>query len=513
MFRNAAPVILVLGLLAGATSGDELASPSQWLSDSIAPGSVIQSGKNPRLSKTRGLATEIISITPLDDVKLDAVGVLPAVVAGLPAQFWGDSPSSTLSRLLRQHNDLALPEIVNLTHRVLLAELDVPIGHSQDGDMLLARLDHLLAAGALDQAEALLKRSGTPNADLFRRWFDVGLLTERAQQACATMLGDPGLTPALQARIFCLARSGDWGAAALTLTTATTLDQINQEDSALLSRFLDPELFDGEPDLPAPTHLTPLVFAMREALAMPRSGKSLPLAFLHGDLRGFSGWRDRLSASERLVRAQAVPAFVLLDVYTEAKPSASGGIWDRVQSIQTLISALEAGDNPAISKAMVAAYAEMAKVNLEFALADLLLPQIEVVPLTEEATTVRFHLSLLHKNAAELAPRFAGESQQDRFLVAVIRGDLANIVAENDLQSAIRDAFLGTPVDTQLLRDAKRGRSGEAILKSFAQLYASGSSDPVAVETVLSVLLQAGLINEARRIAVELVVLDRRAAI
>ncbi|MCP5074022.1 MAG: hypothetical protein GY947_12120 [Rhodobacteraceae bacterium] len=465
------------------------------------------------MSKTRGLATEVISVTSLDHVKLDAVGVLPAVVAGLPAQFWGDSSSETLSRLLRDHNDRTLPEIVNLTHRILLAELDVPIGHSQDGEMLLARLDHFLAAGALDQAEALLERSGTPNAELFRRWFDVGLLTGRAQEACATMLGDPGLAPALQARVFCLARAGDWAAAALTLTTATALKQISLEDNALLSRFLDPELFDGEPDLPQPTRLTPLNFTMREALAMPRSGKSLPLAFLHSDLQGFTSWRDRISAAERLVRSQSVSAGVLLDIYTEARPSASGGIWDRVASVQKLVTALEAGNNDVISDALITSYEQMTQVHLEFALAELLLPQIGVVPLSDEADNVRFHLSLLHKNSAELAPRFASETQQDSFLVAVIRGDLTGIAPANDLQSSIRDAFLGTPVDTQLLRDAKLGRSGEAILKSFTQLFQSGSADPVAVETVLSVLLQAGLATEARRIAVELVILDRQAAI
>ena len=499
--------------LALSAQAEVVMPPDLWLSESLDPASIAPSTKQPSLGGARGLATEVIRVSPLDDVKLDAVGVVPAKVAGLPVDFWGDSNPAKLSRLLKIHSSASLPEVTALFHRILLAELNVPVGHHRDGEMLLARLDHLLAAGALDQAEALLARSGIPNATLFRRWFDIGLLTGRAQQACSAMLGDPGLTPALQARVFCLARAGDWAAAALTLATAASLDQISPEEENLLSRFLDPELFEGEPPLPAPKRLTPLVFTMREALALPRSGQSLPLAFLHGDLRNYAGWRNRISAAERLVRAQSVPAHVLLEVYTEARPSASGGVWQRVQAIQNLMAALEAADVQATARALVTAYHALGSVHLEFALAELMLPKIADLELSGEAATVRFHLSLLHKNQIGLSPFFAGDTPQDAFLNAIASGNLADATAQDDLQSAVLAAFRGTSLQSRLLRDAAEGRKGEAVLKSFELLHRSGHADPVAVETVIAVLLLAGLENEARRIALQLVILKRRASI
>ena len=75
----------------------------------------------------------------------------------------------------------------------------------------------------------------------------------------------PDLAPTFPARIFCLARAGDWNAAALTLRTAQALGYVTPEEDALLQRFLEPELDDGE-TLPPPDKPTPLVWRMFEAI-------------------------------------------------------------------------------------------------------------------------------------------------------------------------------------------------------------------------------------------------------
>jgi hypothetical protein len=117
------------------------------------------------------------------------------------------------------------------------------------GALLLARIDELLDVGALEQAAALLDAAGSAEPELFRRSFDVALLTGTEDRACAQMRANPQLAPTFPARIFCLARSGDWNAAALTLRTAQALGFVTEEEDALLSRFLDPELYEGDPPL------------------------------------------------------------------------------------------------------------------------------------------------------------------------------------------------------------------------------------------------------------------------
>ena len=494
-------------------SAEEIVLPEDWLNNPITDESIFSSSKQPYLGATRGLTTEVISVTPLDGVKLDAVGVIPARIAGLPGDFWGDSSTAALTRLLRGHHSDTLPEVTSLIHRILMTELPVPVGHDNDGEMLLARIDHLLAAGALEQAEALLDIAGIPSSAMFRRWFDVGLLTGRAHEACAAMLGDPGLAPALQARIFCLARSGDWNAAALTLTSARSLGQISAEQEHLLGRFLDPEIYEGEPDPPAPKRLTPLVFVMREALALPREGQALPLAFLHNDLRNYQGWRNKLVASERLVRSQALRPQALLDTYSEASASASGGIWDRVRSVRALMGALAAKDTARVNETLPVAYKHMADARLEYVLAELLEPRMLNMALTGKASEIRFKLALLHRDRADYAPRFAGPSEKDQILVALATGKMSGLVASSEMQQAITSAVFGDRLSHSLLAEVDAGRKGEAVLKALTLLQDTRLSDPGALETALSVLTRAGLEEEARIIAIQLLVLNHQAVI
>ena len=55
------------------------------------------------------------------------------------------------------------------------------------GVLLLARIDKLLDIGALDQAAGAARRGGPEEPELFRRAFDVALLTGTEDRACVTM--------------------------------------------------------------------------------------------------------------------------------------------------------------------------------------------------------------------------------------------------------------------------------------------------------------------------------------
>lgn len=459
---------------------------------------VIQSSKSWKPSGS-GITTEAIKTTQLDIAQPDAVGVLSPEQTGIPRNFWGDSNPSTLARLIAPYRETALPEINALWQRIVLTEIDAPLHNSAPGAILLARVDHLLNAGALDQAEALLDRAGTRTPELFRRAFDVGLLAGRAQSACATMLRNPSLSPDLKARVFCLARSNDWSAAALTLTTAKALGQINEADDNLLARFLDPELFDENDAPPPPVPLTALDFTLREALALPRSGQALPLAFLHGDLENLTGWRNQVIATEQLVRSGAIPPKRLIALYQDGEPAASGGIWVRISAVQDLIAAFE-GDSDEISAALITAYRALDDVGLAFILSDLAAEDLRDTELTGAAASVRYRLWLLQSDYSDLSFEYTPQNNDESFLQAVAQGIQPN-TAQNDIQAAILAAFEGTQLDVSAVTDARQGRLGEAVLKSLTDLIVSRYADPLAVEAAISALLIAGMEDEARRIA------------
>lgn len=465
-------------------------------------GGIQQTVLDPPSSNRGGITTEAIATTPLSTSQPDAVGILTSAQTGIPQNFWGDSDPAVIARLVEPYFDFTLPEITALWQRIALSEIDAPTRVGRPGEILSARVAHLLNAGALDQAEALLNQAGPSTPDLFKQAFDVGLLTGRAQTACATMLRNPALAPSLKERVFCLARENDWTAAALTLTTAKSLRQIPELDGELLTLFLDPELFDEGNPPPAPVPLTALDFIMREALAMPRSGQALPLAFLHQDLQRETGWRNQVIATERLVRSQALPPGQLIALYQEGKPSASGGVWVRVSAVQKLLRAIDTGQPEKISEALRIAYRDLNAVGLSFILADIAADDLDGVPLTPSGDRVRFRLQVLHADAAELVTEFAPQTATDAFIQAIALGDTPQ-TTNSDMEAAIRAAFSDTATSNSLIVDAKQGRMGEAILKSMTNLVRSRHRDPAALETTLTALRIAGLEDEARRIAVQ----------
>lgn len=453
------------------------------------------SGRAPR--------AEAIEVMPLDSVDASAVGVLTAEQTGIPRDIWGAGDPETIARLLRPYRPARLPEITAFWHRLALTESIPPPFPGAGETLLLARVDHLLEAGALEQAEALLQAAGHLSPELFARAFDVGLLTGRVEEACATLHARPALSPGIAARVFCLARQGDWDAAALTLRTAEALGRIGETEAALLARFLDPEEFEEDPVPRRAGPITALDFVIREALGLPREPGTLPLAFLHVDLAPGTPWRDRLMAAERLARAQAIQGDRLLDLYREGTPAASGGLWARARAVRALHDALEGGPEEAVGPALLEAHAALQEAGLGFVLAELAATDARDVEMDGAAAGLRFELWLISPQYAELAWDHEPADPREALLRAVALGQAAEAPAAGPRAAAVLSGLSGVDNGSPLLWEVAQGRRGEAILKALTVLVESQSEDPRAVETALSVLTRAGLAEEARRIALQ----------
>lgn len=327
------PGAVCLVLAAGTGMAAEPRSAIPWLSQSLrevpeterpateAPPAEAESAGE----AAAGPGGSTISVTPLEEVSLDAVGILAPAETGFRRDLWGQTPADRVEALILEHPDTGVPAARTLFRRILLAEADPPEGAGPPHGILIARIDRLLAAGALEEAEALVERAGMENPDLFRRMFDIGLLLDRAEPACEALRRNPALSPTLPARIFCLARDGDWNAAEITLTLGRDVGQISNREELALARFLDPELFEHLPPPPPPEPFTPLDFLLREAVGLPRPTGPLPLAFLHRDLADYLPMRGRITAAERLVLEGAVKPAVLFAAYRAGEPAASGG--------------------------------------------------------------------------------------------------------------------------------------------------------------------------------------------
>ncbi|RWR14736.1 hypothetical protein [Paenirhodobacter populi] len=461
---------------------------------------------------SRGLTDEVVSVGPIGQSSANGLGLVPPEAIGLPRDLWGRTPEDRLARLLRKERIDTLPSMQAFLMELLLAEFAPPEAAAPDSRnmLFLARIDRLLDMGALDQAMALLEQTESSDPEIFRRRFDVALLLGQEDKACEIMVDTPSVAPSFPARIFCLARHGDWQAAALSLDTGRALGQIDPEMSELLLRFLDAELAEVSDPLPPPTRPTPLVFRLLEAIGEPLSTGPLPLAFAQADLQSNAGWKAQIEAAERLTRAGVLDPNQLLGLYTQERASASGGVWDRVTVVSSLDRALTAGDATRVSQILPGAWEAMQGQELEPALAAMFAPRLADLQLTGTADDLGLRLGLLTPDFAEAAARHTVHDQDEALLVAIARGDTGAASAQDQLGLMLKRVFdapvTAAPATYQpLLMD----RRGEAMLNAIDDITEGARGDYRRVEAGLKLLRYQGLETVARRTALEMIVLER----
>lgn len=456
-----------------------------------------------------------------DLAALDKIGLLAPAQTGLPRALWGDTGSRDVAAAIAGLQIDAIPALQSLAITVLLAEADAPTPSpgTPPAQVLLARIDKLLAMGALDQAYALIEAAGpATNPDMFRRAFDVSLLAGDEDRACTQMRATRGLDIAAQARIFCAARAGDWSGANLTLRAESALGGIDAPSAQLLARFLDPAPFGDAPLPPPPKPLTPLVWRIYDALGETLPTGTLPLAFAHAELSPRAGWKAQSEAAERLARAAVLSPNQLLGIFTASRPAASGGIWDRIAAFQSFETAYSARDTAAITASLPAAYAAMkaAETEVPFAalfaegLAEMIAQGADFGP----ANDIAYELGLLsaayerlaqtgHMGGGAISPRHA-------LLAGFAQGDVRNLAGTSALGRAIAAGFAAPQLPADLAALAQSGAVGMATLAAISRIQAGIYGEERALTEGIALLRALGLESAARRTALELMILERR---
>ncbi|WP_187430071.1 hypothetical protein ROLI_023560 [Roseobacter fucihabitans] len=447
-----------------------------------------------------------VSVEPLKGDALRIIGLVPSRVTGLGEDIWRGSDPAELSARLLNLPEFQLPAAQALLYTVLLTETRGPGNDAAAEDLFtLARVSALQRFGALDPALALIEQAGvTRDKAHFATYMDVALLTGQEWAACNIIGAQLHLSPGMAHRIFCAARKGNWSTAALLFDTASALDVISKEETALLDRFLHPEYFEGLAPLRPPSPITPLLFRLHEAIGEPLTTRLLPRAYAVADLRDLAGWKAQLEAAERLAQSGALPENRLLGLYTERLPAASGGIWDRVEAIQQLDTALDTGSAKAVNKTLVNAWNAMQDAGLETAFAGILAERLQGLSLSGQAAQIAerlIYLSPLYRDARypEVAP----------LVQAVATGDPSLITSDDLFGQAIIEGFKPDAADARLITMAKQGREGEVILRALALLQEGIEGDAGALRKGLGTLRALGFEETARRASLQILLLDR----
>jgi hypothetical protein len=453
---------------------------------------------------------ETIAVTPLGTPQVDALGLFDPARIGLQRDLWGQSTVSDVIAALGNLPHDTTPTALQLGFRVLLAEFDVPVSENtaEQGSILNARLDKLIAMGALEPASTLIDASPVQTAALNKRAFDIALLLGEEDRACARMSGQVTADFGHGAQIFCLARRGEWQSAYAMLNTTRALGLLPDSDAGLLLRFLAEE--DEDFPLPPPSEVTPLGWRVLEALGDPVPTAALPVAFAHADLRGTSGWRAQLDAAERLTRAGVMQPNRLLGLYAQRRAAASGGVWERVQAVQALDTALTQGDIAAISRALTIAWPLFAAVELDVALAQMFADRMADLELTGLAREKLWTMLLLAQERPDRSMAIAPDSDKAQLAIALATGAALPHVSQPQMAAAIHDAFGNSPLPDTLALSLQSGALGVTLLRGLSLIAQGAAGDPHGAQQGLQVLHKLGLDQVARQIAIELLLIERR---
>lgn len=481
-------------------------SAIDWLSDTISKPKEADVQDQP--VTTEDASSGEITVERLGQVTADAAGLIPVALSGLPPDLWANSRSSDIAQRLLEERVNLYPAMQDLLYLLVLSELQPPLDSDASTTLYLARIDTLLALGALDQAEALFLRTGTPTREIFRRAFDTSLLLRREDGYCRQLKLVPDLSPTFKARIFCLARLGDWNAAALTLETARALNYITPFEEELLVRFLDPEFADGAPPLDVPPVVTPLVFRLLEAIGEPVPTRILPRAFAHADLQANRGWKSQVEAAERLTRTAAIDANFLAGAYGVNSPAASGGVWNRVKAYQDLDNALLRGNRADVATALEPVWRAAQAVDIERAIASIFARRLHGIKLENEAGKFAARLLMLDGRI----PAFGAFDQNDERLWVASRimvGHMEAIKTDDPQISALIDGLTHSGIPVRLASLMETGRIGEAILRAMEMFETGTIGDASSLKDALQFFRAVGLEQFARDAAVQYLLLER----
>lgn len=477
-----------------------------WLSDSVAIDAVTPS---PAPATPGASLPSAVSVAPLDAPLPDHAGLLEPGTLGLDPAIWGRSSAQDLAGAVSALPDsgAAPPSLRSFLRDLLIARFDPPLDAASDDAHFLARIDRLLAMGQLELAGALIAAAGPPESRRFRRAFDIALIAGTETEACGVIESTPDISPTYVARIFCLARLGQWDVAATTLGNATALAILTPEEESLLRHFLEPDLFESEPVPAAPRTPSPLVFRIYEAVGERLPTDQLPVAFARADLTDTVGWKTRLEAAERLTAAGAMSFGDMLAVFSEREPAASGGLWDRVEAIRNLVRDLDRNSGEGVAASLPAAWAAAREAGYGAAMAHWAADRLQPHALTGAGAHQAFEMALL-AGRPDLARQWADGTPEDRFLLDLASGNGAAQPPDAFGRAVLRGlAALGPDARYRAL--IEDGRAGEALLRAMAQLMEGGAAgNPEATAQSLALLRELGLGALARQVAVELVLME-----
>ena len=190
-----------------------------------------------------------------------------------------------------------------------------------------------------------------------------------------------------------------------------------------------------------------------------------------------------------------------MGIYTKYNTSVSGGVWERVDAVKSLDTALELNEN--FEEILQNALVVFAKADQLSLFAKLFARRIYEQSFSPKSKKIAADLLLLTNNF-ELT-EYYWRSEDIRF--GLVSGDFSNVKAKNETENIILKVFTDPKMPFLVEQKLNQGKLGEVILNALLQFETGIQGDLKDLSESLSTLNLIGLNNTARRAALTHLVL------
>ena len=470
----------------------------------------------------------------LPNISKNSIGIYPSIKIGINSDIWKNNNEIEISTILKKIRISDLYYLNRLLKRILLIETDPPIiavDEKFSGTIFLRqRILKLIQMGALDDAEALiLDAEPTFDPNLTDLWSEISFLTYRFERFCKAILNGyhNSLEPAH--KIICLARSGDWNAAALSLATFSSINEIDSDHEKLLINYLDHEaeleIINKDKCEEDKSVIIYLCNFSNITTQIPNYG----VKFLYNNLGRGKSIRSRIVASEELVKSGALNPNILFSTYKIKQPSTSGGVWARAKLVQELDRIIQYDFNnyqylsnhlnimidEFLKNKLLTAFAISYGKKLKSSISNFQ-PLNDLILITNILTGE--YSDLLERDIIidlKLKNLISVLNKRDKHLLEVHLQESLKTISNKDyteLQNAILKASNGIyPENVAFMHDTKNDYSnqdGLVLLNAILKISNSLNYDIIDMQTGLASLVRLGLLNDFKAISNELLIME-----
>ena len=399
----------------------------------------------PKDYKSQSLAITASDLQPID---LNGLGIIPTKITGVNPEIWRGISEKTLFNDLKSLPNLNFHAAQTFLKRVLISETSPPIPSLENnltGKLyLIAKLDKLINIGALEEAETIINQVTPIDSALFKRLAEISFLTGRVSYMCKKLMENPGVSKDWAIRVICLSRLNEWDAAALILSSAVSLNLLNNNLEILLINYLDPNLMQPPPAFNN-NSFDEIEFYLRNITKSFTPKTTDSVKYRYATLTNSNNPRNKILAAEELVIKKSINISTLFDTYRTYRINGATGFWDRMVAMKNLDRTLERNNEQSVAIALTRAIDEMYQADLIFTLASEYSGKLENYNIRKVHPDLNDSFAIIFALNGIIPKKWINYQSKNKYITMafdIVKNDIVSVSVINDAIHLVHPSFL-----------------------------------------------------------------------